>query len=1252
MRTIVNDTFLKRNNYLLVIAAWVFTLAFIINNYWSSASRPEVVQNNIQQLLDKKLGKAQQFFNDTALLEKIIHHKINETRLQQLTEQKDFLFLYEKNDSLQPNLIFWNTQIIQPNEEILHNNESPFLYKLSNGWYLACKKNYKSQQNKDYHIVVLIPVKWNFYAENKYLKNNFVGLDKAENFVDIATQPTKHVIKNSNNQPLFYLSTISQNGYYSDSSLALWLKIIGSILVLFFIHTLTNFLVRKKGVVFGFFVLAGILLTIRILSYIFPIPINFSQLELFSSSIYRSNFILKSLGDLLINSILFLWLILFIKYHFHFNYSTINFKKKWHVYATSILIACLIFLITILGGNIIKSLVADSKISFDVLNFFSLNIYSVIGLIILSLLAISYFFLVQILLLPLNVFLKENRMEILMVTALGGLLVLSIIPYSSHFIFYLVLLIWMIGFLFLLSFKVLLFQISELVSSLYVFWLLFFSISFTFLIVKENQSKELEKRKHYAENIAKKTDLAIPSTMNITLSDFSTQQFDDIFKGFKNPTQNKILKDSIINSLFTGYINKYDTKIFTYDSLYRPLYNEDSVSYNSINTLIQTNGKPTGLPNIFYYDVSFDRFDYIGKKEVQDTGGNVLGYLFLISKPRDMESGPINPEFFSKREDNTIESSNIYSYAVYQNNLLTVSHNDYSFASTIDANLFSPIEKFISLQRNGYNELWYKANKNKVIVIVKSDRVFIESTTLFAYLFCSFLLCSLFFNVINHILSSPLQIRQYFTFENFTIRKQIHSVILLVTVFSFLIIGITTILFFINRYQRATQDDLSRTIRIMKNELYENIDSVTLAEFNLSNDNSFNNVLVNKMKRISDIHLADINLYNLKGDLKISSVPFPYQKGILSKKMDPIAFYHLNEMKKIQFFQEQQIGRLKYLSNYVPVKNAEGKTFAYLNIPFFDSQNNLEDQISNFLVTIINLNAFIFIIAGIIALFITNRITRSFTLISNKMRKINLQTTNEEIVWERNDEIGELVDEYNKMVRQLEISAKNFAKSERADAWSEMARQVAHEIKNPLTPMKLNLQYLQMAITENDKDLKTITSHVAEIILRQIDHLSQIASDFAQFANIDNIKLQKFNVNQVLEDVISLYATNEKVHINTHLDRAKITVEADYTQTNRLFTNLLQNAVQAVPENRKVFIEIKSQLIGNKVLISIKDNGNGIPASMIDKIFTPNFTTKTSGTGLGLAMCKSIVEKVNGKIWFDTEENMGTTFFVELPIIA
>jgi two-component system, NtrC family, nitrogen regulation sensor histidine kinase NtrY len=301
-------------------------------------------------------------------------------------------------------------------------------------------------------------------------------------------------------------------------------------------------------------------------------------------------------------------------------------------------------------------------------------------------------------------------------------------------------------------------------------------------------------------------------------------------------------------------------------------------------------------------------------------------------------------------------------------------------------------------------------------------------------------------------------------------------------------------------------------------------------------------------------------------------------------------------------------------------------------------------------VTIINLNAFIFLIAGVIALFITNRITRSFSIIGDKMREVNLGKMNEEIIWNRNDEIGELVKEYNKMVNKLGESAEVLARSEREGAWREMARQVAHEIKNPLTPMKLSIQYLQKAILNNSPDVKELTANVANTLVEQIDHLSKIAFDFSQFANIGNTQVELFDMHEVIGSLKELYQRGPQVEINWEAVPEKVMLRADKTQMNRLFTNLFQNAVEACDDKDQCIIDVNEFQENGSIIVSIKDNGEGIPDSMQSKIFAPNFTTKSSGTGLGLAMCKTIVEQAHGKIWFETKPGEGTTFHIELPL--
>ncbi len=1245
-----NDTFFKRNNYLLVAAAWLFTIAFIINNYWSGTSTPFAVQKEIQRNINKNEEKISKFYQDTSAINSIIEDRYGENLLELEVEKDYYIFFYRITPFNEPEPVFWNTQVVEPGSALIDSRDGISFQKLLNGWYVANKKSFQGTDGFLYKIVSLIPVKWNYYIENQYLRNSFIAVKNIENVYDISLSPTPFVIKSPDGGALFYLHQINANPEIHDNIFALWLRILGTILILFFLHKLANYFVKEKGFKSGLLVLLGSLIGLRIISYYLPFPFNFRHLELFNPTVYGSNFILRSLGDLLINSIFFIWIVLFIRYHLKYNFSKIHFRTPVHKYAAIVLISALMILITILCGYMIRSLVADSQISFDVINFFTLNIYSVIGFIVLSCVATGYFFLIQILMQPLITFLDGKKYLVYFFIAVTGLFFLTLRPHSVNIAFNLFLLAWLLLFIYLLNFKILLLHAYNLVSSKFIFWLFFFSVSITAVIVLQNRKKELEERKHFAENLANKADPSGPVIMNIMLTDFRNDYLSEIFWRFKDPVQNKLLKDSLVNENFSGYLNKYDTRIYTFNAAEMPLYNEDSTNFNSLNAIIQTQGKSTGVPDLYYYDVSYDRFNYISKKEITDSIGSKLGYFFLVSKPKKYKSDALYPELFSKGNNNSIESSPVYAFAIYNHNQLSTSYNDYPFSTNIDNSAFS-YNEFRTVHKNGYEELWYKANADKVIVIAKQDRFYIESITLFAYLFCSFLLITIFFNFISNLLVERGSNTRFKSFWQFTIRNQVHGTIILISIFSFLVIGVTTILFFISRYHSNNREQLSRTIHIMENELRTAIDTIAVSENRLDN---LNNISRDKLEEIinnvSNVHAADINLYDLNGDLKVSSLPLPYEKGIVSEKMDPVAYYHLSKLNDVQFFQEQQIGNLKYLSNYLPVRDQSGKEFAYLNIPYFESQNKLQDEISNFLVTIINLNAFIFLMAGIIALFITNRITRSFSLISDRMKQINLKTRNQEISWKRNDEIGGLVIEYNRMVRKLDESAEKLAKSEREGAWREMARQVAHEIKNPLTPMKLNLQYLQMAIDNNSPEVKNISLHVAAILLEQIEHLSQIASDFAQFANIGNTNDQVFDINQILENVIRLYSINDQIQVKVSLFPSEIMIEADKTQVNRLFTNLLQNAVQSVPEYRDPSIEIKSELIGNNVLVSVKDNGTGIPEMMHNRIFTPNFTTKTSGTGLGLAMCKGIVEKLNGRIWFETQDGDWSCFFVEIPV--
>jgi len=942
---------------------------------------------------------------------------------------------------------------------------------------------------------------------------------------------------------------------------------------------------------------------------------------------------------------------LFIHYHLQEKDVLVSRTKTGYRWFVLTLICIVLLAATFILGQVIRSMVADSQISFDVINFFTLTVYSVTGFIVLCCITIGYFLLSQILMYFIQAMYPKNFWGLYLSLAIGGLIYLTFQLSIANAGFELFILAWLLLYVFLLNRDYLTLSARKIATSRLIFWLFFFSVTITSIIVLENGKKELRNREHYAETLATKADPASETLLNTLLTDFRNDFLAANFYRFNSDSANQFLKDSLVNGNFSGYTNKYETKVYTFDTLERPLYNQDPAGFNELNTVLNTQAKPTNIPELFYYDESYDRFSYISRKTVMNYDKDTLGYVFVLANPKKYKTDALNLELFSKGNDNAIESSPVYAFAVYNNLQLVNNHNDYAFATRLTT-MQVPKKEFVTLKKNGYDELWYKAGPQKVVIIAKENNFFIESITLFSYLFCAFLLVTGVFWLLNVSIRARFNKERFKYYWQLSIRNQIHGTVIFISVLSFLVIGVATILFFISRYENSNREKLSRVIHVMENEV-----RISLSELEIFDDvvkvydEAYREKLEKTIDKISEIHAVDVNLYDLDGDLKVSSLPLPYIKGVISNKMDPMAFYHLSRRKEVQFFKEEKIGSLSFVSNYVPVIDAAGREYAYLNIPYFTSQSKLQEEIANFLVTIINLNAFIFLIAGIIALFITNSITRSFSFISEKMKAVNLEKINEAIDWQRDDEIGELVKEYNKMVAKLDESAVALAKSEREGAWREMARQVAHEIKNPLTPMKLSLQYLQKSIKNNSDNVRELTANVAQTLVQQIDHLNHIAGEFSQFANIGNPQNEIFDLNEVIKLVSQLHSIDDRMRISWNPGPVPVMVNADRTHMNRLFTNLILNAMQAVAEERIVHINIDEEMNGNKVLIKVQDNGSGISDELKSKIFTPNFTTKTSGTGLGLAMSKGIVEQAKGNIWFETQAGEGTTFFVELPVL-
>ncbi|OQP54705.1 sensor histidine kinase [Niastella populi] len=1271
---------LNRYTYTLLAAISLFTLAYILNKYVTDVTSPRYFARLIQNRIQQKEKDFQQTTSDTALMGKLVDQKYTEATLLELLDNKKGygLYIYDETDmafDVSPVLLFWNTQLIIPVKQTPEDSVSNRMERLSNGLYIredSTRSKLERLSNglyvhtsrvlllrNDRRLVAdaLIPVmrKWKFNVETENLQKEFVGLKNATQQVDISNTITDFPVKSISGDVLFYLQQNTLHGRPHN----IWVivcVVAGFFLLFLFLHQLADYVCRMYGNLYGFALLTGVVGAMRLIVYGFPDILALRQFELFDPAIYGSSYVLSSLGDLLINALLLCWVLTFINRRI--NIPAIRpYREPWQNWLALTATIGGLVIITFMFAAILQTMVSDAKISFNVTNFFSLiaTPYSFVGFVVLATLALSYFFMSQILLTVAGKMVGDRNYFMFIIAAAVGLLVLTFTGNNSIVELGLYVLPWLLAFMWLMQQRIFAGLNFRLNVSEVLFWLFVFSFSMSAVIIFENGKIELDHRKRFAEKLALQADPTSEHLLSVDMAYIDSNFVVQNMNRFSKSQSNLYLKDSIIRrSLEVN--NKYNIRIFTFDSTDSPLFNDEQASYDTLNTIFQIQGRKTAIPGMRYYEQSFDKFSYIFKREA-NAGGQKLGTLFVLADPRLYKNEALTPELF--RQNNVMlpeQYSSVYSYAIYDSTrTLIQNYNDYAFPTHLANNWHLPADKFFRQRNNSFEELWYRPSSDKVVIIARKRNSFIEAITLFAYLFSTFLFLLAFYRLSSIVIRSRFHWPALKQYMQLSIRSQIHSTILMVSLLSFIVIGVATILFFINRYQRNNQDRLTRAMHIMVNQVQTHINQHHAGIDSLFYEPVFSEQMEMLIKDISDVHGMDVNLYDTVGSLRVTSNKENemniYYSGVLSTKMNPLAYYRLYNLQQVQTVTNEQVGKLDYLSIYSPIRNELGDAVAFLNIPSYTTQNELKQEISNFVVTVINLNAFIFLIAGGIALLITNRITQSFTIISQKMREVGLRKMNEAIEWKRDDEIGVLVKEYNKMVQKLDESAEALAKSEREGAWRQMARQVAHEIKNPLTPMKLSIQYLQKAIDNNSTDVKKLTTNVAKTLVEQIDHLSKIASDFSQFANIGNPKNEVFDLHEMLQSLASLYNSGGNLDFQwTPVDN-KVLLFADRTQLNRLFTNLLQNAVEACANRDQRIIRMNEQLNGEFITVSVTDNGDGIPEQTQSRIFTPNFTTKTSGTGLGLAMSKGIVEQAKGEIWFVTKENVGTTFYVKIPLL-
>ena len=1109
-------------------------------------------------------------------------------------------------------ILYWSDNKINFSglEQITKNG----IYRINNIYYYIWKKE---QQNKD--CFLFIPIKSNYSFENDFLQNKTLSkLSIPDNYIPVDNSVDSKIEIRFQDKTIFKLKKSSDdviNQYWKTFLIYGYFAVLTLLLLYFgFYLRKSNFLktIHKIGLWIIFISALRWLLLQR-----FSIPF-FDDLYLFQPYDYASSLI-PSLGDLLIDSIL---LISLINLPIQLLYQQ-NIKLSLSKFRTLNFISLIIFIAL---AFFIQNILRDSNSNFTNFDDLMIRYQDILILFILGLLLI----------IPIKIHIFIAHSSDLL--SFKELLLQFIIIYLPFIIlaFFVQTLIILIIFLAFLIFVILQIKINSFVSkhTIRLFILIvttIFLVGFTAIISKE---KEITNREIKLENIANEKN---------SIAEFLLQDIDKRIKNdsllfhliYQSPESSSLIYKYLGENYFSGFWSQFNPDITicgnTQDFKENNKTNNCAFFFNK-----KINANTNKIANSNFVSIDNNGNDtYLGKYPFTLTKDSIYIDLYIELVHKEQYENLGYPEILLSKRINKNENKKYYSSAQYLDDELQYSQGNYSYPSRF---LFPKKDKEEYLvQKNNYSHLIRKNNERSYTIISKEQETFWNFLVIISYVFVLYILI---FYLFEFIYDSRLWKNN----QQLLLKDRLRISFIVVLFVSFVLTAFSVISKSTDLSENKQKQILNEKMQSVLIELKHKISNEQLS---ISPENhKYLNYLLTKF---SNVFFTDINLYNTSGQLIASSRLEVFEKGLIGKQMNTQAYYELNKLSQTSFMHKESIEKLNYLSAYIPIKNKHSKIIAYLNLPYFAKEKELRADIATLISTFLNIFILLFLATGVVAIFISNRITHPLSVLQEKLKQFRIEQKNEPIIYKSKDEIGSLVEEYNKTVLELKKNIELLAQKERETAWKEMSKQIAHEIKNPLTPMKLSVQHLQKIWEDNAPNKEEKLKQTSHLLIKQIDHLAEIASAFSDFSKMTQTKPASFDISEILEEQILLFKQEAEISIQ-YLKTDNLYIWADEKQISRVLQNLLSNAIQAVPENREAKIEILADKKENKIIIEIKDNGNGISDEIKEKMFEPNFTTKNTGMGLGLAIVKQIMSNNNGNISFISKENEGTTFKIEFPV--
>ncbi len=1192
---------------------------------------------SVQERVDEQVELAQQDMQQ--VLDQLKAKEAESGKISYLESHYPY-YLYRNG-----RLIMWSEHRLVPAYQDLVRHQAPALLNISQGQYILLRSTVVHGGHQ-YDLFSLIDLYRHYKAENSYLKSGFNAriFSAAPRSISGPPFTTDEVVVGVGGKGLFKVEIPETSIYYSQTTSLVTISLLLLSSIFFAIHVFFSVMRLRSRYRYGlaFVLLAGYLVVLRSLMIAFSIPFVFYGGEVFNPEYYHASTLVPSLGDMLLNAVAVILLLFYVTNTY---YRTISYQ--WLINRSEAARTFFSFLILLLSYALfygfyreLGNLYEKSNFSLDItlsISFSSLKIACLLTFVALS---IIYFLLVHLFM---GLFLRLNK------HVMKGLVIIAVCTLLTWIIAW-GLDIWLEWVFLAHTLYLFLLYLMRLPKTFYGFryptTVYYFlgaitcALAGTYVVHQEEVTKDIMNKKEFGQQLLNEndayTEFLLRKTNEAIAGDSSIKA---ILKN-KALLSRELIQQKIKSTYLDQYLYRYDVEVVSFDAEGNPLDHQsrayDLAHYQNRFHKSHYSTDYSGIYFINQPDKGFAK-QYISFVKVQQDSVP-LGHIVLDLKQTVEAPKSSYPELLlDERFVQAIETRQ-YSYAIYgPRHRRVYSSGTYNYESKFPLYLLGEevlYDKGVSL--NGYRHVGKLGAGNRKIVISSKEWAWKGVLANFSFLY---LILVVFVAVVIAIHT----IRHSFSTMNLTYSTKIQ--VLLNTVFIF---PLLIILFFILRIVYSNYAESQEGMYL--NKTYNIASNISEFVADFQEGKMSKAYLEQKVQQVAHDADLDINIYTTQGGLLMATNPLMYQSGLLSSYVNPKAYQRIVNEKDNLMLLKESLGSKEYNTAYVGLLSGNQELIGVLGIPYFDSKPDLDRQIMDIVASIlIVFTAMLLVFLGV-SYFASNLLINPLRVLTRKIGRTNLNQLNEPIDWRSKDEIGLLIKQYNRMLVNLEENKQVLSANEKQSAWREMAKQVAHEIKNPLTPMKLTLQQLQRTIHRDDPQALEKVSRAMESIIEQIDNIGHIAQSFSDIAKMPLPQKEVFEVTSVIIKASELYANDNKIILYRDIQPGPIYITGDRKLLGSTISNLIINAKQSVPETRKTIISIKLYTHDDDLLIEIKDNGSGIPKSIRNRVFLPNFTTRAGGSGLGLAMAKRIVEHAGGNIWFETEENSGTTFHLSIPL--